>query len=189
MTALPDGTYMCVLDCLFSASTSYPYFTTDRIMNGANQGVAGFGLATSPELTALLYDPTQPIGQRISILSTTIVARLYHSESILLQDGRVLVSGSDPNPDGGPFPEEYRIEVYVPPYLAAGQIQPTFSIAVTDWDYGGQFQITNVVTHQNAGIRISLLAGTRIHLLVVILTSFIHYFFFQLWAVRMETLS
>ncbi|KAF8577851.1 copper radical oxidase [Ramaria rubella] len=139
MTALPDGTYL--------------------ITNGANQGVAGFGLATDPELTALLYDPTLAIGQRISILNTTIVARLYHSESILLQDGRVLISGSDPNPDGGPFPEEYRIEVYVPPYLASGQIQPTFNVTETDWQYGQQYQITNVVTHQNAGTRISLLAA------------------------------
>ncbi|GJJ13871.1 hypothetical protein Clacol_008128 [Clathrus columnatus] len=139
MTPLPDGTYL--------------------LLNGAQQGVAGFGLATDPELTALLYDPTQPIGQRISILNTTIVARLYHSEAILLQDGRVLVSGSDPNPDGGPFPEEYRIEVYIPPYLASGQIQPSFNISVTDWEYGGQYEITNVVTHQNAGTRISILGA------------------------------
>ena len=61
MVALPDGTFM--------------------IMNGAQQGVAGFGLAEDPNLTALLYDPSQPIGQRISILNTTIVARLYHSEA------------------------------------------------------------------------------------------------------------
>lgn len=95
----------------------------------------------------------------MSILNTTIVPRLYHSEAILLQDGRVLVSGSDPNPDGGPFPEEFRVEVYVPPYLATGQKQPSFNISQTDWTYGGQFQITNVVVHQNAGTRISLTAG------------------------------
>ena len=76
MVPLPDGTYM--------------------IMNGAQQGVAGFGLATDPNLQALLYDPTQPLGSRISILNTTIVARMYHSEAILLPDGRVLISGSDP---------------------------------------------------------------------------------------------
>jgi hypothetical protein len=50
------------------------------IMNGAHQGVAGFGLANNPNLGALLYDPAQPVGQRISKLNTTIVARLYHSE-------------------------------------------------------------------------------------------------------------
>lgn len=95
MVALPDGTFM--------------------IMNGAQQGVAGFGLATDPNLNALLYDPTQPVNQRISILNTTIVARLYHSEAALLPDGRVLVSGSDPEtafPNGTAiFPQEFRIEV------------------------------------------------------------------------------
>jgi hypothetical protein len=95
MVALPDGTYL--------------------IVNGAHQGVAGFGLANDPNLSALLYDPFQPIGSRISILNNTIVARMYHSEATLLPDGRVLISGSDPqtnNPDGTvKYPEEYRIEV------------------------------------------------------------------------------
>jgi hypothetical protein len=95
MVALPDGTYL--------------------IVNGAHQGVAGFGLANDPNLSALLYDPTQAIGSRISILNNTIVARMYHSEATLLPDGRVLISGSDPqtnNPDGTvKYPEEYRIEV------------------------------------------------------------------------------
>jgi hypothetical protein len=45
------------------------------------QGVAGFGLADFPNYNAVLYDPTQPIGQRFSILNNTIVARLYHSEA------------------------------------------------------------------------------------------------------------
>ena len=101
MVALPDGTYM--------------------IMNGAHQGVAGFGLANDPNFNALLYDPTQPIGSRISILNNTIVARMYHSEATLLPDGRVLVSGSDPqtnNPDGTvKYPEEFRIEVCTPVYF------------------------------------------------------------------------
>lgn len=95
MVTLPDGTVM--------------------ILNGAEQGVAGFGLAEDPNLTALLYDSTQPIGSRFSILNTTIVARMYHSEATLLPDGRVLVSGSDPEtnwPNGTVrYPEEFRIEV------------------------------------------------------------------------------
>ena len=60
-SALPDGTFL--------------------IVNGAQQGVAGFRLADDPNFGALLYDPTQPIGQRMSILNNTIVARLYHSEA------------------------------------------------------------------------------------------------------------
>ena len=89
MVSLPDGTFL--------------------ILNGALQGFAGFGLANNPNLGAVLYDPTQPIGSRMSILNNTIVARLYHSEATLLPDGRVLVSGSDP--ETAKYPEEFRIEV------------------------------------------------------------------------------
>jgi hypothetical protein len=64
MVALPDGTFM--------------------IMNGAQAGVAGFGLGSDPNLSALLYDPSQPVGARISILNTTTIARMYHSEATLL---------------------------------------------------------------------------------------------------------
>jgi hypothetical protein len=138
IAALPDGTYL--------------------ILNGALQGVAGFGLANTPNLNAILYDPTQPIGSRMSILNNTIVARLYHSEATLLPDGRVLVSGSDPQ--DAENPEEFRIEVYVPPYLNQGFTQPTFTVPVNDWTYGGQFQITNVKLFQNSGLRVSLVAAT-----------------------------
>lgn len=97
MVALPDGTFM--------------------IMNGAKEGVAGFGLANDPNLDAILYDPTLPVGQRMSILNSTTIARMYHSEAFLLPDGRIMISGSDPqtnNPDGTvKYPEEFRIEVSV----------------------------------------------------------------------------
>lgn len=89
MAPLPDGTFL--------------------IVNGAQEGVAGFGLASDPNLNAVLYDPTLPIGQRFSILGNTIVPRLYHSEATLLPDGRVMISGSDPQTPG--FDEEFRIEV------------------------------------------------------------------------------
>jgi hypothetical protein len=60
MVGLPDGTFL--------------------IVNGGIEGVAGFNLSSHPNLGALLYDPSMPVNQRISILNTTIVARLYHSE-------------------------------------------------------------------------------------------------------------
>ncbi|KAJ7122684.1 glyoxal oxidase N-terminus-domain-containing protein [Mycena crocata] len=125
MVTLPDGTFL--------------------ILNGAVQGVAGFGLANDPNLGALLYDPSMPFNQRISILNTTIVARLYHSEAILLPDGRVLVSGSDP--ESPTMPEEFRIEVYIPPYLAQGLTQPSFTITNTDWTYGSKHSISVTLHH------------------------------------------
>ncbi|RPD57308.1 copper radical oxidase [Lentinus tigrinus ALCF2SS1-7] len=140
MVTLPDGTFL--------------------IVNGAHQGVAGFGLATDPNLQALLYDPSQPVGSRISILSDTIVARLYHSEATLLPDGRVLISGSDPQ-GPPPFPEEMRVEVYIPPYLTQGFAQPSFTVDEKDWQYGGSYTI-HVTLHQGttANMRVSMIAAT-----------------------------
>lgn len=116
MAALPDGTYI--------------------ILNGAHQGVAGFGLATDPNLNAVLYDPTKPRHHRFTVMANTTVARMYHSEAILLDDGRVLVSGSDPQDDR--YPEEYRVEVFVPPYLMGSPTRPvvTMDDAQKDWAYG-----------------------------------------------------
>ncbi|KAH9896068.1 hypothetical protein C8Q73DRAFT_463729 [Cubamyces lactineus] len=139
ISALPDGTFL--------------------IVNGAQQGVAGFGLATDPNLQALLYDPSQPVGSRISILNTTIVARLYHSEATLLPDGRVLISGSDPETPG--FPEETRVEVYIPPYLADGRQQPSFTVDQQDWEYGGQYTIhVDLKEGTTDTMRVSLIAAT-----------------------------
>jgi hypothetical protein len=133
---LPDGTFM--------------------IMNGAQQGVAGFGLASEPNLSALLYDPSQADGSRISILNNTTIPRMYHSEATLLPDGRVVVSGSDPETRG--LPEELRIELYIPPYLSQGLTQPTVTVPNTDWAYGGQYQI-NVQLPQGQTMRVSLVAA------------------------------
>ncbi|KAI0555400.1 copper radical oxidase [Xylaria curta] len=120
MAPLPDGTYL--------------------IANGAQQGVAGFGLADNPNLNALLYDPFKPIGQRISVMANTSVARLYHSEAITLLDGRVLITGSDPQ--DGKHPEEIRVEVFTPPYLYSTKPRPTFTITNKDWTYGSRITVT-----------------------------------------------
>lgn len=145
MVTLPDGTFL--------------------ILNGAQEGVAGFGLASNPNLEALLYNPALPVGQRISQLDTTIVARLYHSEAILLYDGRVLVSGSDPQTyyaNGTEvYPEEFRVEVYLPPYLTDGTQQPTYTIEETDWEYGQTYQITvNLFQGSTTDMRVSLVAAS-----------------------------
>lgn len=135
MTALPDGTYL--------------------ILNGGQQGRAGFGLAVDPNHNAVLYDPSKPVNSRMSVMANTTIDRLYHSEAILLSDGRVLVSGSDPEDER--FPQEYRVEVFVPPYLLTGQAQPTYTIANKDWAYNQAITIT-VTSSSGGALRASLLA-------------------------------
>ncbi len=140
MCALPDGTYL--------------------IVNGAKQGEAGFALASFPNYQAVLYDPTQPIGSRMSLMATTTIARLYHSEASLLQDGRVIITGSDP--EDVRFPEEYRVEVFFPPYLLNGATKPSFTIGNnTDWTYGQEITISIILPTGNAaGARVSLIGAS-----------------------------
>jgi hypothetical protein len=142
MAGLPDGTYL--------------------IANGAQHGVAGFGLGGDPNYNAVLYDPTQPVNSRMSIMANTSVARLYHSEAIVLLDGRVLISGSDPTGDydqpAGEWPEEYRVEVFTPPYLLSGLARPTFTIENTDWAYGEDVTFT-LTSGSTASLQVSMLGS------------------------------
>lgn len=135
MATLPDGTFM--------------------IMNGAEEGVAGFGLADVSNLNALLYDSKQPKHKRISILGNTTIPRMYHSEAVLMDDGRVLISGSDPEDDK--HPQEYRLEVYLPPYLTSGKPRPAFTLESSDWTNGAGYRFT--VTAGSSNIKVSLLGS------------------------------
>lgn len=141
MVALPDGTYL--------------------IMNGAQQGFAGFGLATSPNHNAVLYDPSKPLNSRMSVMANTTIDRLYHSEAILLPDGRVLVSGSDP--EDVRFVQEYRTEVFIPPYLMGTRAatRPTFSIPSnnTNWSYGQAVTLKVQSNSAISGVQVSLLGA------------------------------
>jgi Domain of unknown function (DUF1929) len=83
-------------------------------------------------------------------MANTTVARLYHSEAIVLLDGRVMISGSDPtgnyNSDANSWPEEYRVEVFTPPYILSGAARPTYGAGVT-------------FTSSVGGIKVSLLGS------------------------------
>ena len=133
---LPDGTYL--------------------IVNGGKTGVAGFGLGGDPNMNAVLYDPSKPVNQRMSIMANTTVGRLYHSEAITMQDGRVMISGSDPQ--SNKYPEEYRVEVFSPPYALSGLPKPTFTIDNKDWAYGQQITVT-VTSGDTSNMKASLLAA------------------------------
>ncbi|KAJ3313405.1 hypothetical protein HDU76_002652, partial [Blyttiomyces sp. JEL0837] len=141
---LPDGTFL--------------------IVNGCKFGVAGFGLGQDPTFTAVLYDPTKPVNARMSVLNSTIVARMYHSEALLLHDGRVLITGSDPQEQEQGYPEEHRIEMYIPPYLTNGKTRPTFTItSSTQVNFGAQLAFTANLP-SNGPIRVSMVSpGVNTH--------------------------
>ncbi|KAH8661991.1 copper radical oxidase [Xylariales sp. PMI_506] len=136
MVGLPDGRYL--------------------ILNGAFNGRAGFGLATDPNTGAVMYDPTKPVGARMTQLTSSTIARLYHSEAVLMNDGRILVTGSDP--EDGVNPQEHRMEYFSPDYILSGAARPTFTITNKDWAYGQTVPFT--ITSSTSGtIRVSLIAA------------------------------
>jgi hypothetical protein len=146
IAGLPDGTFM--------------------IMNGGRNGAAGFSLGRGLNFDAVLYNPTKPVNSRMCVIVNTTVARLYHSQAIVLLDGRVLVSRSNPTgqlnhvppQDIIGFPEEFRVEVFTPPYHLSCLSRATFALVNTDWEYGEEIGFTLTIG-STANLRVSLLGA------------------------------
>ena len=134
------------------------------VINGGLNGTAGYAqstlltpsfsqmpfgesLASGPVGTPAIYDPNAAPGSRWSNagLSTSTIARLYHSSAMLLPDGSVLVAGSNPNVDVNlttVFPTTYQAEIFYPPYFSAST-RPAPSGMPQNLTYGGpSFDIT-----------------------------------------------
>ncbi|WP_128378675.1 kelch motif-containing protein [Streptomyces cavernae] len=95
------------------------------LISGGSEDYRGRG--DSNIFQARLYDAKDNTMKRVA---DPLVGRNYHSGSILLPDGRVMIFGSDSlyadkaNTKPGKF--EQRIEIYTPPYLYQGS-RPTLS--------------------------------------------------------------
>jgi len=139
-------------------------------LNGGNRGAQGFGLMRNPSLEALLYDPSKPLGQRFTTLASSAIPRLYHSVALLLLDGTLLVTGSNPvempklTPDAqNPYVTEFRVETYVPPYLqgANANRRPT-DIVISSHAIktgGGNFAITFTAPANAQKVKVVLYHG------------------------------
>jgi hypothetical protein len=90
------------------------------VISGGSRGYRGEG--QSDMLVCQIYDPRT---DSMSRMADPTVGRDYHSEALLLPDGRVITLGSNPlygdadNTKPGYF--EKRIEIYSPPYLFNGE--------------------------------------------------------------------
>ena len=93
------------------------------LTTGGSSGYRGGpyrGRPRSDLFNAQIYRPST---NRFEPAADSTVGRNYHSEAILLADGRVITLGSDPLYDRtgtAPGTFEQRIEVYSPPYLFRG---------------------------------------------------------------------
>lgn len=135
---LPDGKLLMVNGGL-NGTAGYAERTNETPTYG--QMPFGMSLAAGPVGTPAIYDPNAPLGKRWSNagLSTSNIARLYHSSAILLPDASVLIAGSNPNVDVNlttAFPTEYRAEIFYPPYFSAST-RPVPSGVPKTLSYGG----------------------------------------------------
>ncbi|KAK3827087.1 MAG: glyoxal oxidase N-terminus-domain-containing protein [Linnemannia elongata] len=112
MTLLPDGSVM--------------------MFNGANRGTAGYGRAKDPVLRPIRYQPwdsseSVQANSRFTVQNPSYIPRLYHSISMPVLDGRVMVAGSNPNAntlEWSEFPVEYRVEMFSPGYMFTDTPRP-----------------------------------------------------------------
>ncbi|KAL3624941.1 hypothetical protein CASFOL_031609 [Castilleja foliolosa] len=91
------------------------------IINGAGNGAAGWEIGRNPVLEPVVYRPDSPSGSRFEVQNPTSIPRMYHSSTVLLRDGRVLVGGSNPHEfyvfTNVLFPTELSLESFSPSYL------------------------------------------------------------------------
>lgn len=137
-------------------------------VNGAREGAQGFGVARDPAFEVLIYDPAQPLGKRWSTGPTSTIARLYHSVALLLLDGTLLISGSNPveqpilKPDAAnPFVTEFRNEIYTPPYLQGNPERPS-DVKLSSKDLkadGSKFTIKFNNPANSKAVKVSLYYG------------------------------
>lgn len=112
------------------------------IINGASKGSQGWGFASDPVYTPVLYSPGAAAGRRFQTLAGSGIPRMYHSTANLLADGRILVAGSNTHQFytfNGEFPTELRIEAFSPPYLGGDRPELAVGGAL---GYGDAFTAT-----------------------------------------------
>lgn len=120
-------------------------------VNGAGEGAEGFGIARNPTLEALIYDPKD---NSWTAADRSTIARMYHSVALLLKDGSVLITGSNPNEMPvllneidvddplRAFPTEFRMERYTPAYLMGNPVRPKIAPpAFTALKLGQEFEL------------------------------------------------
>jgi hypothetical protein len=118
------------------------YHTTTLLPDG-NVLVTGGGTTTGATDTTHAVMPAElwsPVTETWTTLASMAAPRLYHSEAVLLPDGRVEVSGGGRYSDATASTDQFSTEFFEPPYLFKG-VRPVISSAPTQLSYGQNFTV------------------------------------------------
>ncbi|HZP80685.1 MAG TPA: fibronectin type III domain-containing protein [Chthonomonadaceae bacterium] len=102
------------------------------LVTGGSSGT-GFSNAAAPVYSAEMWDPAT--GQFTTLASDSVFLG-YHSNAVLLPDGRVAVTTGDWGDD--PLAKTPTLQIYSPPYLFRGP-RPTIAAAPSRVSYGQTF--------------------------------------------------
>lgn len=101
------------------------------LVTGGSTMVEGY-IVSNAVLTPEMWSP---VTEQFTPMAPHVKPRLYHSEALLLPDGRVLVSGGGRD---GPGVDQYNVEIFSPPYLFKGA-RPTITSAPSTVSFGDPF--------------------------------------------------
>lgn len=122
------------------APMNYPrFFHTLTVLPDGNVVVAGGSRVASASQTQHAVHEVEmwsPQNETWSVMARIQTPRLYHSTSLLLPDGRVMISGSGASVG----PDQTSAEIYSPPYLFRGP-RPVISNAPAFAGYGSSFDV------------------------------------------------
>jgi hypothetical protein len=126
------------------ASMAFPRtFHNTTILPNGNVLVTGGGTtsnATGVADAVLPVEAWSPTTETWTTLGSISAPRLYHSEALLLPDGRVLISGGGRFNDDTEVTDQFNAEFFSPPYLFKGA-RPTISSAPSQLSYGQNFTV------------------------------------------------
>jgi len=125
-----------------SMSFARTYHQMTMLPDG-NVLVTGGGPTTAATDTAnaiLAAESWSPVTETWTTLAAMTAPRLYHSEALLLPDGRVLVAGGGRFDDTTLPTDQFSAEYFSPPYLFKGP-RPVIASAPTTLQYGQAFTV------------------------------------------------
>jgi hypothetical protein len=118
-------------------------YANSVVLPDGNVWVEGGGTTTAPtDASTAVYasEMWSPTTESFSTTAAGAVPRLYHSEALLLPDGRVMVAGGGRFDNGTATTDRFSAEFYDPPYLFKGA-RPTISSAPATLQYNTSFTV------------------------------------------------